>query len=117
RFGSHSQDQVLVFPEFALGTVAADAVKSLAPEHDRTMRKGREKGLSGNSPDFGQAQRAPAGIDDLAQGADQTDIRMAPEKFQLATDPIRTRNIVGVHARNQWCRGPLDADIGASDRA
>lgn len=83
---AHPDDQVLIFPEHAFFAVAADALEERLSVRHSSMREGHEPAASRQAPWLRSADLAPVPIDDVAETADQPNVGMTLQQFQLLVE-------------------------------
>ena len=112
-----AQQQVIVLGVGEVVAIAAQLHHRFAAGHQRRMT--HRLGTAGQMRPhrlvvgriLGKSKGRAVLVDDLHRRADGYDVRIGVEKVGLLRQPLRPRDVVVVHDRDQWRAGAGDAEV------
>src|SRR5262245_49683994 len=96
----HSRKQVLILMTGRSVLVTAHLIEHFAAKHYRAVGKRNVTGTPHDSPAIARTHFASGDINSIAERANDSDIRTVLNNLPLSSQPIRMRDVVGVHARH-----------------
>ena len=120
----HPQPQVIILAMAERGAVAAERADHVAAHHHRRMAhragghqplRGFQRGLIGM--EIAAREKRAICIQFVGVGAQHGNIRVAPHMRKLHRETLGPRDIVGVHAGDQWRARFVKHAVEAGDQA